>query len=312
MERRIARRASAATGPTMTLLLAVLLVMVTGPGASASRTTTRSPTRLATAATETDPVGALASDLDYDVDKIFRYVADEIRYEPYAGILRGAAGTLAARAGNSVDKALLLAALLDASGIQYRFARGQLDTATTAKLVASMATDVAGARQIAIDPLARGVDEVTGTDAPAAPTSTPLTDQDQQQARSAVAAGKVRLDVARSRLGDTVTMLSDALDGAGIQLPTASDVSLPADELANHTWVQMAYGPSWRDLDATLPAAEPGAVLSPASATLAQLPDDLRYKVEFDVLVERDSGDSWSPITRSPTPASPTSSRLRR
>jgi hypothetical protein len=293
MEPRIAGRRSALsvlTGPTTALLLAVTLMVGTGPGASASRAPTGSTARLAPAAAETDPVAGLASNLEYDVDKIFRYVADEIRYEPYAGILRGAAGTLAARAGNSVDKALLLAALLDASGVQYRFARGRLDAATTAELSASLATDVAGARKIALDPLARGVEEIAGTGTPAASASGPLADLYQQQMRSVVAAGKKGLDHAETRLGETVTMLSDALDGAGIHLPAAIDVPLPADELANHTWVQMAYGSTWRDLDPTLPAAEPGVVLTPASATLPQLPDDLRYKVEFDVLVERASG----------------------
>ena len=31
-----------------------------------------------------------AFDLDYDVERIFRFVADEIQYDPYAGVLRGA------------------------------------------------------------------------------------------------------------------------------------------------------------------------------------------------------------------------------
>jgi transglutaminase-like putative cysteine protease len=76
-----------------------------------------------------DRIGDLAASLDYDLERIFRFVADSIRYQPYVGILRGATGTLDAGAGNSVDQALLLSALLDESLIPYRFVQGRLDEA---------------------------------------------------------------------------------------------------------------------------------------------------------------------------------------
>ena len=58
------------------------------------------------------------------------------RFEPYPGVLRGAQGTLAARAGNAFDRALLLRALLDAMAIPARFAFGELDQASARALVA--------------------------------------------------------------------------------------------------------------------------------------------------------------------------------
>src|SRR6266508_763764 len=79
----------------------------------------------------------LAANLEWDVDKMFRYVADEVQYDPYAGALRGSVGTLWGMAGNSVDQALLLASLLDEALVPYRFAIGEVDEATSAKLVAA-------------------------------------------------------------------------------------------------------------------------------------------------------------------------------
>ncbi|MGC3957033.1 MAG: hypothetical protein QM813_03425 [Verrucomicrobiota bacterium] len=90
----------------------------------------------------------LASQLDFDIDRDFPVRRGRVlRYEPYVGILRGAEGTLRSRAGNSVDKALLLGALLDASLIPHRFASGPLDATTAAAVMASTATDAAGARE---------------------------------------------------------------------------------------------------------------------------------------------------------------------
>ena len=154
MERRRMGRTTSRSllaGPTA-VLLAALLVVITGPGAAAAATRSGFPSRPApgTVAVQGDPIESLALTLDYDVDRIFRFVADEIRYEPYAGILRGAVGTLRARAGNSVDKALLLAALLDASQVHYRFASGPLDAAASTALLAALPADVAGVRRSAL------------------------------------------------------------------------------------------------------------------------------------------------------------------
>lgn len=243
----------------------------------------------AVAATGGEPVD-VAFDLGYDIERIFRFVADQIRYEPYVGILRGAQGTLDARAGNSVDQALLLAALLDESAVPYRFARGALDEADAAGLIDSIATDAAGARRIVEDALARGLDEDASSDAtePSAADG-PLADLQEQKIRTLAAEAEARLAVAESRLGATVTMLGATLEEAGIGLPTDT-VSLPPAEATDHTWLQVPFGTEWLDLDPTLSAAEPGTVLTQAAETLERLPDGLRHRVEFEVLVERVQG----------------------
>ncbi len=73
----------------------------------------------------TDPfVLAKAAELGYDATRIFTFVRDEIGYHAYPGSLRGARGTLWNKAGNALDRASLLVALLRASGIPARYARG--------------------------------------------------------------------------------------------------------------------------------------------------------------------------------------------
>ncbi len=63
---------------------------------------------------------------------------DEIRYEAYEGVLRGALGTLWSRAGNAADKSVLLAALLRAAGEQVTFVSGTLEDAEAHALLDSM------------------------------------------------------------------------------------------------------------------------------------------------------------------------------
>ena len=101
--------------------------------APAVRSATRdagSPTPATAAAPARDMIEDAAAAPDYDPERIFRYVADEVVYEPYAGVLRGALGTLESRAGNAADKSLLLAALLTAAQVPTRFVIGTLDDAT--------------------------------------------------------------------------------------------------------------------------------------------------------------------------------------
>ena len=75
-----------------------------------------------------------AKELGYDYVRIFEFVRNQVRSEWYAGSVRGAIGVLRTRAGNDVDQASLLVALMRASGAPARYVRGvvELDVATVA------------------------------------------------------------------------------------------------------------------------------------------------------------------------------------
>ena len=79
-----------------------------------------------------------AAQLGNDPNKIFQFVRDQIGYESYTGALRGARGTLWSMAGNSLDKASLLVALLRASGIPAQYVSGTLSQAQAQQLILSM------------------------------------------------------------------------------------------------------------------------------------------------------------------------------
>ena len=70
---------------------------------------------------------ALLDREEFDEQKIIAFVRDEISFEQYPGLLRGAQGTLISGAGNALDQALLLATLLRDVGLDARIVRGRID-----------------------------------------------------------------------------------------------------------------------------------------------------------------------------------------
>lgn len=69
-------------------------------------------------------ITAKAAELEFEYTKILDFVRSSIRTEWYPGSQRGALGALRARAGNDVDQASLLIALLRASNVPARYVHG--------------------------------------------------------------------------------------------------------------------------------------------------------------------------------------------
>jgi hypothetical protein len=224
----------------------------------------------------------LAFELEYDVDRIYRFVTDEIRYEPYEGILRGVNGTLEGRAGNSADKALLLAALLSASAIPVRFVRGGLPHAAVTEILSIPPPDAEATRNEAL--------EVTQTGLPLPDLGADETPEIRAELDRIPAVAREVQQVAERQLDTGIATIVDALTAAGVSVPSSMS-TLPARERDLHVWVQYPLGEAWMDLDPTLPGTEAGVRLAePTGEPLDQLPDELRHRVQLLVTTERIAG----------------------
>jgi hypothetical protein len=80
---------------------------------------------------------AKAAELGNDWQQMFLYVRS-LGYESYKGSLRGTRGTLWSEAGNSMDQASLLIAMLRGSGIPARYRHGTLSQTQAQELILSM------------------------------------------------------------------------------------------------------------------------------------------------------------------------------
>ena len=259
--------------------------VATGAGhdgtSAAQESSSSEPSTIGTRAAGGPAADDVLWDLEFDTEQIFRFVADEVAYEAYAGALRGAKGTQWGLAGNSVDQALLLAELLTQAQIPVRFAAGELDDDTADMLLESMRLDADGALALT---------EKLGTSDQIALDQHPdLTPEQREAMQSPEALREELLERARERLDDGITAIEEALSGADISLPDF-DLALPERERNQHVWVQYADGATWVDLDPSVPEAEPGQAYAKQTETWEALPDDMYHRVRFRAVIEKLTG----------------------
>ena len=212
-----------------------------------------------------------AAQLGKDVDKIFAFVRDEVRFEAYMGVLRGAPGALMARAGNSFDRSLLLGSLLQENGFEVRYAHAVLDDEKASLLISTMfSTDFLPAKPEA---------GVEGNELP-------------EELKVALQ-GIAKLTIARWQ--DNVHSLQAALRPKA-NLWDEQPRSLPAlvPEVRNHVWVEYRHDDAWIALDPSAASVglKPGETFAKAKETWRTIPLTMYHKVTLLVLQEEQGADS--------------------
>lgn len=221
-------------------------------------------------------VGALALELAFDEpDEIARTVHETVAYQPYAGVLRGPAGTWEARAGNALDQALLLARLLLDAGYDAEVALATLPEAAARDVLATLRP--AGAPP-GVDWAAAGLTPEALVDDPAA------LERATDAAEAALAALEARADA-------TAAWLEGEL-GAAWSGPAAVEAEL-LDEASAYAWVRARLfdGDPWHDLHPVFGAAPAWtASLEPERTLQGDVPTDLLHRFRLEAVVERRVG----------------------
>lgn len=275
-QRQVTRRA---------LLQALGFGTVAGAGRMRSTTAQGTPESERSVSGSRTPAGPnvedMLWDLEYDVERIFRFVADDVAYEAYSGALRGAKGAYWGLAGNSVDQAILLADLLTHAQVSVRFAVGELDNDEADKLLDSTRIDAATARAQA-QKLGAG-DRADFDHYPG------LTLEQRSTLQSPEGLRALLVERASARLDEGLTTIQAALASEAVELPDP-EFSLPDRERRQHLWVQYAAGPEWIDLDPSFPDAEPGRAYARQTETWDAIPVELFHRVQFRAVVEKIAG----------------------
>ena len=182
---------------------------------------------------------------------------------------------------------MLLASLMVAAAIPVRFRSGSLAAEQRDALLSGAVIDAAAAMA--------QIDDALRPTTPVEAQAGPLPTAEQLAVLASmpdVVDRSVRL--VGDRVDRATAHLAEALRAAEVQVPDGITV-LPDLEATEHTWVQVASGPEWVDLDPTMPQATAGLVhAEPTGGPLDALPDELRHRIEFVVTIESLKGGGLS------------------
>ncbi|HET7471103.1 MAG TPA: hypothetical protein VFJ81_15575 [Gemmatimonadales bacterium] len=234
-------------------------------------------------------LNAKASALGADPETVFEFIRDQITLEPYAGVLRGARGTLAAGAGNALDRALLAKELLRIAGIDSRLVSGTLSEAQADTLLArflnssqvpkvladliAVPTESDMKEQEATFAATFGLPEKAAAD---------LADHARDQARdfwaTTNAQSSSQFDSLASRLRQT--SLKMAVDAGPL-------TAMLKERLRHHYWLQVR-DPSggWSAFDAAFADQHRGIAHGSGAVVLTDAPDSLYHKLDISLIYQ--------------------------
>ncbi len=196
---------------------------------------------------------ALARTIKESPEALVAWVRDNTYWVPYRGAMRGAAGVLMDRVGNSLDRSLLLAELLRFSGHEVRLARSEILQPYLQPLLAELTTSFpAPAEQRAPEPTAFREEDIANY-------AHQMHFDAKQLSRtlSDLRATYFKLtDEVGERIDRQVPFLTQA--ARPYSTPRNHDLR-PMSALRDHWWVQWQDEKGWVDLDATLSAEQRNA-----------------------------------------------------
>jgi hypothetical protein len=221
---------------------------------------------------------AILEKVGKDPQKLFEWVRDNTWWAPYRGALRGPAGVLMDRLGNSVDRSLLLAELLRSAGHNARLARVDLTDEQAQKLLVRVHPALSqrgastGARQQAdVFPS----DDFLQAAGLSAPEFAWVTEGLRKISREQEAEHQGEVEEAKRRVATQTQLLRTALGEGGL----ATQPEAPTAAMGEYWWVQMEEGGNWTDLD--LLSADPKSGERPTEPIETFAPgDDGRIRLE--------------------------------
>lgn len=238
-------------------------------------------------------VMAKANALDRDPQKIFEFIRDRIDLEPYAGVLRGARGTLMAGAGNSLDRAILAQALLKACNIESRLIAGKLSDVQAGALL-SRFLNGGGVPPILGNLVKTPDDSALGAEAADVSSRAGLPEAKVkelfQHARSRTKEFWAKTDAKRSTQFD---FLVDQLQKGqvGRTVVRSALVATLKERLREHYWLELEEPDGrWTAFDPSFPDAKRGTTYGSAPVKLSEIPKEKYHQLEFSLVYRAATG----------------------
>ena len=214
---------------------------------------------------------------------MFAFVRDQVRTDGYAGLMRGPAGTLQSRDGSPIDKAYLLAVMLQTASVPVQLVHAPLTDAQIQQLVDAIGSSPTA--QSAASPRLADALRQSGVDAAARQRAAENASRVDAMADDGIAAAQSPVD----HLNKVLTVGSAAL--------ASSDAAVVASWRANlrdHWWLRVQQDGAWADWDPTLAGAQPGTHLgsAPQEEGVSEPPADQRTTLTVRLVADYAGGST--------------------
>jgi len=206
--------------------------------------------------------------LDYEPETIIGFVRDKIVFHPYEGALRGAAGTLQSRGGNSLDQSMLLGFMLNSAGYDARIVRADLPDEDALRLLRTTAN--ANVPQ-SLDYLEDATKQLGTSDTEAGE-----------------AAGWENTQLYKTAL-ETEKELKAILASAGIQLQSTDVTKIFLARLKSYFWIQYRgdITEEWQAVHPAFGNAEAPQIADPAEIFEESIPSKLQHTFTISAWIEQ-------------------------
>jgi hypothetical protein len=218
-----------------------------------------------------------------DPMKLFEWVRDNTFWIPYQGSLRGAAGVLMDRLGNSLDRSLLLGDLLRSAGYEVRLAHTNLSTRQARELW----DKIQKISDTQVFPLIAQAEIETARFDNIAKRLKTNTKELQSGVVQLSQMNKRDAEEAKQRVKDQAEMLVKAIGELKMKGDASDQVDMEA--LCDHWWIQFHSDENWVDLDPLLPQEKPGEASEEAGeiVEIDDLDEDLFHSMTVRVVAEQ-------------------------
>jgi hypothetical protein len=224
---------------------------------------------------------AVVEKVGRDPGKLFEWVRDETLWVPYLGELRGPTGVLMDRVGNSLDRSLLLAELLQKAGHTVRLARASLTEQQAGELLSRVRPASKDGLPAPNEPLseeaAKRLEKVSA--------DLVLPDQSVNAAMDQI---RREREQGRARATEGLSKVTPLVLAAAGMDKVSED---PAGRrsaircIRDHWWVQVqTTEDAWADADPLTASARMGETFAQATETLAPDPADQRFPLDPDMV----------------------------
>jgi len=226
---------------------------------------------------------AMLDRLGFEAENIVAFVKTKVGFEQYQGALRGAEGTFLSRAGNALDKSILLAEMLKDAGFDARINRGRLSTSQAQRLVSQIGLPIEAAEQEAdtarVEEIVQRYSSELGVKLQSFET---LKDGVEKQAQDESYGIRAR---------SQAKWLKEILDKNAIRLGEAGGADELVDEARDYFWVdyRIEERSNWI---AAHPAFHEGGGLDairPLTTYEGFIPAELQHRFRMQIYVQRNA-----------------------